>query len=216
MKYKAVIFDMDGVIFDSEKLVLKGWQEIADKYGIKDIESVYYKCVGVNSVVTREIFLQHYGEAFPYDAYKRESSEMFHAKYDNGRLPMKQGVVEILQFLNKKGYLTGVASSTRYAVVKQELEAAGLLGYFKNLTCGDMLKKSKPEPDIYLMACEKLGVLPGEAIAIEDSYNGIRAAYRAGMMPVMVPDMTAPDDEMKRLAGKICDNLFEVKEWLEL
>lgn len=109
----------------------------------------------------------------------------------------------------------GLASSTREAVVRQEIGDAGLLPYFRNLTCGDMLKKSKPEPDIFLMACGSLGVKPEEAIAVEDSYNGIRAAYRAGMMPVMVPDMVEPDDEMRKLAGKICGSLPEVLEWIK-
>lgn len=214
MKYKAVVFDMDGVIFDSERLVLQGWQEVAEKHALPDIEEVYYQCVGVNAVVTKEIFLRHYGADFPYDAYKKEASYLFHSRYGGGRLPMKPGVVELLTYLREKGYLVGLASSTRRAVVEQEITDAGLMGYFRNLTCGDMLKKSKPEPDIFLMACESLSVSPKDTVVIEDSYNGIRAAYRAGTVPVMVPDMILPDEEMKRLSHKICRNLAEVKEWL--
>lgn len=214
MKYKAVVFDMDGVIFDSEKLVLDGWLEIADKYGIIGIEEVYNKCIGVNSLLTKQIFLEHYGPQFPYDTYKKEASALFHERYDNGRLPMKPGVIELLSYLRKKGYLIGLASSTRRAVVEQEIKDAGLLKYFDHLTCGDMVKKSKPEPDIFLMACESLGVEPGEAMAVEDSFNGIRAANRAGMTAVMVPDMIQPDEEMKQLAHVICRDLFEVKEWI--
>ena len=81
--------------------------------------------------------------------------------------------------------------------------------------CGDMLKKSKPEPDIYFMACERLGVVPEESYAIEDSYNGIRAAYRAGMKAVMVPDLADPTPEMEEKSSVILGNLIEVKEWLE-
>lgn len=214
MKLEAVIFDMDGVIFDSERLVLEGWKEIARKYDFPDIEEVYYRTIGVNAVVTREIYFEHYGNDFPYDIYKKEASAAFHEKYGEGRLPMKPGIVELLTFLKEKGYKIGVASSTREAVVRQEITDAGLLPYFDNLTCGDMLKKSKPEPDIFLMACDSLKVKPENALIIEDSYNGIRAAYRAGAIPVMVPDMVAPDEEMKRLSHKICKDLSEVKEWL--
>lgn len=214
MRYEAVIFDMDGVIFDSERLVLEGWQEIAAKYGIEGIEEVLPKCLGVNAQTTREIFRAHYGQDFPYDEYKKEASALFHSRYGNGKLPLKPGVRELLSYLKDEGYLVGLASSTRQAIVEQEITDAGLMAYFDNLVCGDMLKKSKPEPDIYLKACENLNVEPGMAIAVEDSYNGIRAAKRAGMVPVMVPDMVQPDGEMRDLAHKIFKDLFEVKKWI--
>ena len=128
---------------------------------------------------------------------------------------MKPGVVELLSFLKEKGYIIGLASSTREGAVRQELTDAGIICYFKELTCGDMLKKSKPEPDIYQMACEKLGIKPEEAIAIEDSFNGIRSAYAAGMTPIMVPDIIGPNEEMREKSHRIFSNLLEVKEWLE-
>lgn len=214
MKYKAVIFDMDGVIFDSERLVLEGWQEIAAKYGIKGMEEVLPRCLGVNAQATREIFREYYGQDFPYDEYKKEASALFHSRYGNGKLPLKPGVKELLSYLKEKGYLVGLASSTRQAIVEQEIRDAGLMPYFDNLVCGDMLKRSKPEPDIYLKACENLDVEPRMAVAVEDSYNGIRSAKRAGMVPVMVPDMVQPDEEMRSLAHKICKDLFEVKNWI--
>lgn len=214
MKYKAVIFDMDGVIFDSERLVLEGWQEIAVKYGIKGIEEVLPRCLGVNAQATREIFREYYGQDFPYDEYKKEASALFHSRYGNGKLPLKPGVKELLSYLKENGYLVGLASSTRQAIVEQEIRDAGLMPYFDNLVCGDMLKRSKPEPDIYLKACENLDVEPRMAVAVEDSYNGIRSAKRAGMVPVMVPDMVQPDEEMRSLAHKICKDLFEVKNWI--
>lgn len=214
MKYKAVIFDMDGVIFDSERLVLEGWQEIAAKYGIKGIEEVLPRCLGVNAQATREIFREYYGQDFPYDEYKKEASALFHSRYGNGKLPLKPGVKELLSYLKENGYLVGLASSTRQAIVEREIRDAGLMPYFDNLVCGDMLKRSKPEPDIYLKACENLDVEPRMAVAVEDSYNGIRSAKRAGMVPVMVPDMVQPDEEMRSLAHKICKDLFEVKNWI--
>ena len=215
MKYKAVIFDMDGVIFDSERLVLESWKQIAEKYGIQNVEEVLIKCIGVNAVITRDIFLEYYGKDFPYDMYKTECSSLFHTWCKTKGLPIKKGVTELLEYLNDSGYKVGLASSTRYEIVKEELEEAGLLPYFHNLTGGDMLKKSKPEPDIFLMACESLSVKPEEAIGIEDSYNGIRALSRAGMLPVMVPDMIAPDEEMKDFAEFIFDDLLEVLKWIQ-
>ena len=166
MKYEAVIFDMDGVIFDSERLVLEGWLEIAAKYGIEGIEEVLPRCLGVNAQATREIFREYYGQEFPYDEYKKEASALFHSRYGNGRLPLKPGVRELLSFLKEEGYLVGLASSTRQAVVEQEIRDAGLIHYFDDLVCGDMLKRSKPEPDIYLKACENLKVEPRMAVAV--------------------------------------------------
>lgn len=214
MKYKAVVFDMDGVIFDSERLVLECWTEVAEKMGIRDMDKVYYQCIGVNMAQSKEITMKYYGPDFPYDEFRTEASRLYHMRFDNGRLPMKPGVVELLEYLKQSGYAVGLASSTRYEVVHQEIRDAGILPYFQNLTCGDMVKVSKPNPEIFLKACEALGVLPEEAIAIEDSFNGIRAAHRAGMFPVMVPDMVEPDEEMRTLAGRVDKDLFEVREWL--
>ena len=211
---RAVIFDMDGVIFDSERLVWLEWCAISEKYGLENIWEVYRKCIGVTETRTRELFLEQYGQDCPYERYKEEVSINFHRKYDNGKLPLKEGVREILTYLKEKGYHVGLASSTREAVVRAEITDAGLLPFFDNLTCGDMLKKSKPEPDIYLMACRNLDVSPEEAVAVEDSYNGIRSAYRAGMRPVMIPDLLSPDEEMKAFSWQICNNMLELREAL--
>lgn len=214
-KCKAVVFDMDGVIFDSEALVMEIWKDMGEKYHIADVEATMYKCIGVNAVETKQIFLDTYGEDFPYETYIKEVSQIFHERADHGELPVKPGVEELLTYLKEAGYIIGLASSTREASVRQELTDAGLISYFQELTCGDMLKASKPKPDIYLMACEKLGVAPEDAIAIEDSYNGIRSAYSAGMHPIMVPDLIGPDAEMEEKSEHIFENLMQVKDWMK-
>lgn len=215
IRYKAVIFDMDGVIFDSEKCIIDCWKVIAEKYNIPNIEPVLYRCLGVTYEEAKRIFLEHYGADFPYDEWKKERSDLYHERYDNGRLPLKPGIRELLIYLKENGYKIGVASSTREAIVSKQLIDAGLRNYFDDITCGDMLERSKPEPDIYLMACEKLGVKPEESIAIEDSFNGIRLAYHAGVFPIMVPDLVQPDEEIKKLSGKIFGSLYDVEQWLE-
>lgn len=215
MRYKAVIFDMDGVIFDSERIVLDNWIELGKKYGLDHIEEVYRRCIGTNVTKTKEILLGHYGLDFPYEKYKQETSSMFWSKCKDGIVPLKAGIKELLDYLKANHYLIGLASSTRLGAVTKELEAAELLPYFQKLICGDMIKRSKPEPDIYLTACDGLGIRPGEAVAIEDSYNGIRSAHRAGMHTVMVPDLIEPDEEMRQTADHIFKDLYEVKNWLE-
>lgn len=209
----AVVFDMDGVIFDSERGCLNVWLELAQKYGLSDMENVFRRCIGTTVVKTREILIAAFGEDFDVDYFQKEASLMFHEKYDDGRLPILPGAKEILSYLKTAGYKVGLASSTRNATVHQQLTDAGLISFFDNITCGDMLKVSKPEPDIYLLACKNLGVEPKRAFAIEDSYNGIRSAYRAGMKPIMVPDLIPADEEMAKLSFRIFDNLNDTLQF---
>ncbi|MGN1187388.1 MAG: HAD family hydrolase [Lachnospiraceae bacterium] len=209
-----VIFDMDGVIFDSERAVYEGWLELSHKYGFQNLDIPYMKCIGVNAEASRQIFLDYYGEDFPYDAYRKEQSENYHAKYDNGRLPLKPGVRELLTALKSKGYRIAIASSTRTILVKKQIEDAGLLPFFDVIIGGDMVQRSKPNPDIFLKAARELKCSPEATYVIEDSYNGIRAAHTAGMIPIMVPDMLEPDDEMKQIAKYIMNDLTEVKSLL--
>lgn len=208
---EAVVFDMDGIIFDSELLVLETWKEVSEKHGFPDIEKVCKECLGTNDAVTRQIFLEHYGREFPYDEYAKEMSALFHKRAAGGKLPKKPGVEELLAALKERGLKVALASSTRRETVLRELEEGGLLHYFDKVVCGDMVSRSKPEPDIFLKACELLDVSPEKAYVIEDSYNGIRAAHSAGMKPIMVPDLAAPTEEMQELAGWILPSLREVQ-----
>lgn len=212
--YKAVVFDMDGVIFDSERAVMQCWKEVASRHNIPNIEKAILACTGTTMVRTREIMLNLYGADFPYDEYARESSAIFHSRYDGGRLPMKPGVKELLTFLKERGKKIALASSTRQQVVTDELRDAGIIGYFDRIICGDMVSRSKPAPDIFLKACEALNISPSDSYAIEDSYNGIRAAHAGGLHPIMVPDLLPADEEMQSLAEIVLPSLTSVMEYL--
>lgn len=211
----AIIFDMDGTIFDSERLVLDCWAKIGEKYGIKDIRDVFIKCIGTNKIRTQEIVFASYGKDFPYEKFSAESSSLFYETTKQRGLPVKPGARELLEYLRKKEIPLGLASSTRLAVVTQELTDAGLYDYFQTVVGGDLIKMSKPAPDIYLMTCERMGVLPENTYAIEDSYNGIRSAHAAGLSPVMVPDLLPATEEMRRLSEAVFQDLFQVKDWFE-
>lgn len=213
-EFSAVVFDMDGIIFDSERLVMDCWKVVADKYQIHNIEEACYECLGVNRVETREKFLSRYGQDFPYDAYKGEMSGIYHDNYDGGRLPLKAGVIELLTYLKENSVKVGLASSTHSEVVTQQLRDAGILEYFQVVIGGDMVMRSKPQPDIFLKACEELGVEPEESFAIEDSYNGIRAAAAGHLRPLMVPDLMPPTEEMLELSEAVFDTLLDVKRYL--
>lgn len=212
--YKAVVFDMDGVIFDSERAVMQCWKEVASRHNIPDIEKAILACTGTTMVRTREIMLNLYGADFPYDEYARESSAIFHSRYDGGRLPMKPGVKELLTFLKEHDKKIALASSTRQQVVTDELRDAGVIEYFDRIICGDMVSRSKPAPDIFLKACEELNISPSDSYAIEDSYNGIRAAHAGGLHPIMVPDLLPADEEMQSLAEIVLPSLTSIMEYL--
>lgn len=172
-------------------------------------------CIGTNATRTKEIVLDYYGPDFPYEDFRKEASVLFHEQVDCDGLPVKEGVRELLDYLKEQGVPAAVASSTRLEVVADELKQAGLYEYFRVVMGGDQLKRSKPEPDIYLMTCDKMDVIPGRAYAIEDSYNGIRSSYSAGMRPIMVPDMLPPTEEMRQKSVAVLENLLMVREYLE-
>lgn len=215
MQYQAVVFDMDGVIFDTERLVIEFWKEVAKKHNIPNIEHTCIQCLGTNRVRTREIFLENYGADFPFDPYRAEVTELFDTHYKGVPLPTKPGIRELLNYLQEQDIKVGLASSTAQHLVRDEIGTAGLLPYFQTLVCGDMVEHSKPAPDIFLKACEILNADPTKSIAIEDSFNGIRSAHCAGMTPIMVPDQVQPTDEIRALAFHVMPSLLDVLNWLK-
>ena len=212
---EAVIFDMDGVIFDSERLVIECWEAIAKKHNIPDIVEICMRVQGNNREETGKRFREKYGDGFPYEAYKKEVSALFRHLYGGGRLPLKPGVTEILESLKQAQIPLALASSTRTDIVRQELDEAKIIHYFDAVLGGDMAPRSKPEPDIFLAAAKALGAIPSNCFVLEDSHNGIRAAYRAGMHPIMVPDMQQPNEEMRGLAEVIVESLPEAMRYLQ-
>ena len=205
----AVIFDMDGVIFDSERVYIEGYVKYASDY--PDIREVSLSCVGSTGKRTREIFLERYGEDFPFDAYYQKVRD-YVMSYP---VPLKPYVHEIFDYLKRSGVPTALASSTRRERVAQMLDAEGLTDYFTVIVCGDMVSRSKPHPDIFLAAADRLGVPPEDCYVIEDSYNGIRAAHHVGMHPIMVPDILQPDDQIAAMCEAVLPHLNAAKEYLK-
>ena len=212
---KAIVFDMDGVLFDTEFVCLEGWKAVADKNNLPDMEHVFPKCIGLNNNDCQAVLQDAYGDDFDYADFRKQASVEFWGYIASKGLPEKPGVHELLEWLKESDYKVGLASSTKRESIMKCLENAGITDYFEVIISGDMVEHSKPEPDIYLLACKELGVDPGEAYAIEDSFNGIRSAYAAGMKPIMVPDMLAPDEEMREKSMVVLKDLGEVLEYLK-
>ena len=152
--------------------------------------------------------LDFYGNDFPYDKYRKEASEIFFGKYSDYKIPLKNGVFELLDFLKKNNKKIILCSSTKKELVTKELEANGVL------VTGDMVNKSKPEPDIFLKAIEESKINVDKLYVIEYSYNGVRSATSANLKTIMVPDLIMPDEEMKKKAQVIKNNLLEVIDYL--
>ena len=212
---KGVIFDMDGVIFDTERLYMRCCVEVGEELGLQNVEEVCKKCIGISSAGTDIIMTENFGEGFSAEEFKKSVGEHFVKYFKDGKHLIKTGVPEILEYLKANGFKVALASSTVKSAVERELESAGLIQYFDELVCGDMVSKSKPEPDIFLEAAKRINSTPDECIVIEDSLNGIRAAYSAGMKAIMVPDIIQPDDEMREKAWKIVPTLVEAKKIIE-
>ena len=209
----AVIFDMDGIIFDTERLYIESWKAVGEEFGLENVVEMAYKIIGVNETMSRKVFTEYYQGTKDYDLSRKRLSEVFHSRYD-GRIPVKPGVREILAFLKERKIPIALASSTRIETVQRELKEAGLYQAFDHIIGGDMIKQSKPAPDIFLAAAQKLGAAPENCYVLEDSHNGIRAAAAAGMHPIMVPDLLEPTDEMQKLAETICPSLNEAIDYL--
>lgn len=211
----TVVFDMDGVLFDTERLCEQSWVVMAKAEGLPNMEEIFPRCIGLNANDSRRIVMEAYGEDFNYEGFRAKASDWFWNYIEENGLPVKPGVRELLAWLQQRNWRVGLASSTRRSSVMKCLERAGIQSFFSVVVTGDMVEHSKPRPDIYLMACSKLGAEPGQAYAIEDSPNGIRSAHAAGMLPLMVPDMIAPDEEMEKLSTGIFRDLGEVLEFLQ-
>lgn len=211
-----VIFDMDGVIFDTERLFIECIRPAAEKYGLVGVEDVARECIGLTDVETKRLMRERFGEEAPLEAVDQEVFRIFQKRYEEEGLTVKKGAAELLEYLKEAGVRIAIGSSTEHDIVEMELRDAGLLQYFDVLACGDMVECSKPEPDVFLLAAELLGAAPEDCIIIEDSFNGVTAARRAGGTVFMVPDLLEPTEEIRAMADKVFGSLVEVKQWFEM
>lgn len=214
-KIEGVIFDMDGLLFDTERVSYSFWKDILKKYGyIMDNEVYTSSLMGRTHKASNKKLIKKYGEDFPILKIRAERNKcMLEFIQDNG-VPVKSGVYELLDFLVAKKYKVALATSTARERTINLLEMANIRNKFTSITCGDDVINSKPNPEIFLKAAEKLEVDPKKCIVLEDSPAGIEAAYNAGMMPINVPDLKDLDDKTKSLAYVICGSLLEVKDYL--
>ena len=212
---EAVIFDMDGVIFDTERICLESWKQAGVNYGLTGLDEFFPSCIGSTKEATRQLFLERYGEDFPYVQFRADAAVFFRQAAVPDGFPKKKGVVRLLTYLKERGITTAVASSTALELVKNELEDACLLKFFDTVVGGDCVTHSKPHPEIFLHCVELLGTKKETSLVIEDSYNGVNAAGAAGIRCIMVPDMLPPTNETNAIAWKTLPSLDEATELLQ-
>ena len=218
MKIVAVVFDMDGVLFDTERIGVQCWTEAAEPTGLQNAREIARMCIGRTIPGTKEVFMEEaakQGVALDFEKLHEDCARLILEKEERDGLPVKPGVHEILEYLYERKIPVALATSSKKDIVLSHLEKTGITKYFRKLVTGDMVSHGKPAPDIYIKACEELEAAPENVIAIEDSFNGIRSASAAGLHPIMVPDQLQPTEEILLLAETKCDSLLEVRKLLQ-
>ncbi|WP_293905835.1 HAD family phosphatase [Phenylobacterium sp.] len=211
---KAVVFDMDGLLVDTETVVFAALQRAAGEIGREMPFATFQRMVGLQHAHSDLILVEHFGPCLDLEAWAAAVSRHFHAEAAAG-IALKSGVVEILDALDAAGLPRAIATSSSLAAVHESLGAHDLVDRFDALITRDIQTRGKPHPEPFLKAAQALGVDPADCLALEDSHNGVRSASAAGMMTVMVPDMLDPTEEMHTLCVRIARDLHEVRGWLE-
>lgn len=214
MNCKAVIFDMDGVILDSESICDKTWEMAKKELHLPPVkEDVINLCRGTNKNDTIQILKNIYGDSIDAQKFLELTSKFFYQIEDKSGIPLLPYAKEILDYLKPK-YKIALASSTKETSVRRQLTNTNVIHYFEKIITGDVVEHSKPDPEIYRLACNSIGEDPSFCVAVEDSPNGIKSAFNAGLKVIMVPDRIQPTDEIKKYCWKICKSLNEIKEIL--
>ena len=210
----GVIFDMDGLMFDTERMWATFWKPALAALGLEYKEGLAEAERGTAGETSRNIVRQFYGEDCDanaiIDSLHRVADEEFQKP-----VPKKPGLDELLAWLDANHIPMAVASSSRMASIRHHLNGWGLTHYFKVIVSGEQFSASKPNPEIFLRAAEALGTARDRTLVLEDSYNGVRAGAAGGFVTVMVPDMAPANDEMRRLYTAECRDLYEVLEGLQ-
>lgn len=205
----AVVFDMDGTLHDTETIYHASLKQAVEAVGFAVTDAFCHSLIGIPGRECNVMLREHLGAGFPYDEYDRLREAYIHDAL-NAAMPVKTGAMELLQALSGDGMKLAVATSATRRSADRALERSGLVTYFPVVVTRDDVARGKPHPDLFMLAAERLGVHPEDCLAVEDSLHGIRAAHAAGMMPVMVPDLLTPTEEIRALCVRIALDLHEV------
>lgn len=215
---KGILFDMDGVILDTEKLYTRFWQEAANVLGYPMTKEQAMGLRSLNREFGAAKMQSYFDVPVNYEEVRNKRIELMNAFIEKEGVELKPGIKELLSYLKEKGIKTAIATSSPIERTEKYLASVGLMGAFDKLISGYMVQKGKPEPDIYELAAKEIGFTPQECLAIEDSPSGLLSASRAGCYPVMVPDQDMPTPETEALLFAKADSLEKIVfllKWLE-
>ena len=212
---EGVVFDADGTLFDTERLGYWAWEEAGRQMGCPQAADCYPEVVGRGRGDVLALLPRLLGPDFPHEPFMELRSRLATERMEREGVPVKEGAREVLEFLQSRQMPLALATSTYYDRTMYRFEHSGLGRYFQAVVTGDQVSKSKPDPEIYRAACQRLGVSPAKAVAVEDSPNGIRSALSAGMTAVMIPDLIPSSPELDSLIWKKFDDLSSLLHYLQ-
>lgn len=212
---RGVLFDMDGLVLDTEKLYTRFWMESARDLGYP---MTFRQALGLRSLnrsAGQDKLTEYFGPGISYTEVRNHRIELMDAHIEKYGIEVKPGIFELMDYLRQNGIASAITSSSPMVNIQRHLGAHDLLHRFDKLCSGYAVPRGKPEPDIYLYGAAQLGLKPGECLALEDSPTGILSAYRAGCLPVMIPDQDQPDAKTMELLYAKADTLIDIMELLK-
>ena len=212
---KAIIFDMDGLMIDSERVTFECYQERLKDMNLTMDEEFYKTLLGKPIKGIYQRFYDVYGNDFPIENVIQDVHQLMAERFETEGVPVKKGLVELLHYLKDNNYKTIVATSSNRDRVDKILAQAKITEFFDDSICGDEVTKGKPNPEVFLKSCQKLGVNVDEAIVLEDSEAGIQASYDANIKVICIPDMKYPEKQYEEKTFKILKDLTEVTAYLK-
>ena len=214
-KIKAVISDMDGTLLDTERIYQKYWKMAADDLGYNISAEQLLDIRSLGHSFSKEKFFEFTGDPEASEKIRTRRRELMDPYMKTIDVPLKPHVKEALAKLKEEGFYLAIATATtNLEILEYYLESTGIKCYFDEIISAVMVKEGKPSPDIYLYACEQLGIDPKDGFAVQDSPNGVISASRAGLRVIMVPDITEPDESLKKYYEYRADDLYKAAEYI--
>lgn len=212
---KAIIFDMDGLMINSERVTYECYVKVLEKMNLTMSEDFYKRLLGKTLSSAYQIMFDEYGKDFPMDDVLKDVHQLMNDIFEKDGVPLKDGLIELLTYLKENNYLTIVATSSTRNRVEHLLGMADILKYYNDSICGDEVTHGKPNPEVFLRACEKIGVEPSQALVLEDSEAGIQAAHSAQIPVICIPDMKYPEPKYAQMTTEIFNSLHDVIDYLK-